>query len=48
VRELRSFGVEVQVHDPLALASEVMDDYGIELMSPDGMAPADAVVLAAR
>jgi UDP-N-acetyl-D-galactosamine dehydrogenase len=24
----------------------VMEDYGIELMSPDGMAPADAVVLA--
>ena len=46
VRELRSFGAEVQVHDPLALASEVMDDYGIELMSPDKMAPADAVVLA--
>jgi UDP-N-acetyl-D-glucosamine/UDP-N-acetyl-D-galactosamine dehydrogenase len=46
VRELCSFGVKVQVHDPLALASEVMDDYGIELMSPDGMAPADAVVLA--
>ena len=46
VRELRSFGATVQVHDPLALASEVMVDYGIELTSADGMAPADAVVLA--
>lgn len=46
VRELRSFGAMVQVHDPLALASEAMDEYGIELMSTETMLPADAIVFA--
>jgi len=46
VSELRSFGATVQVHDPLADASEVRHEYGIELMERDAMAPADAVVLA--
>ncbi len=31
VSELRSFGATVQVHDPLATASEVRHEYGIEL-----------------
>jgi UDP-N-acetyl-D-galactosamine dehydrogenase len=34
------------VHDPLALPSEAMDVYGIELMPLEAMHPADAVVLA--
>jgi len=46
VSELRSFGATVQVHDPLAAASEVRREYGIELMEHDAIAPADAVVLA--
>jgi UDP-N-acetyl-D-galactosamine dehydrogenase len=46
VRELQSFGITVQVHDPLALPSEAMDEYGIELMSLEMMLPADAVVFA--
>jgi UDP-N-acetyl-D-galactosamine dehydrogenase len=46
VRELQSFGATVQVHDPLALPSEAMDVYGIELMPLEAMHPADAVVLA--
>lgn len=46
IRELQSFGATVQVHDPLALATEAMDEYAIELMSLDVMLPADAVVLA--
>jgi UDP-N-acetyl-D-galactosamine dehydrogenase len=46
VSELRSFGVGVQVHDPLADADEVRREYGIELMARDAIAPADAVVLA--
>jgi UDP-N-acetyl-D-galactosamine dehydrogenase len=46
VAELRSFGVGVQVHDPLADAGEVRHEYGIELMARDAMMPADAVVLA--
>ena len=36
----------MQVHDPLAVASEVHQEYGIELMDRDAIAPADAVVLA--
>ena len=44
--ELKSFGVTVQVHDPLATASEVQHEYGIELLERDAIAPADAVVLA--
>jgi UDP-N-acetyl-D-galactosamine dehydrogenase len=46
IRELRSFGAIVQVHDPLALPREAMDVFGIELTSLEGMHPADAVVLA--
>jgi UDP-N-acetyl-D-glucosamine/UDP-N-acetyl-D-galactosamine dehydrogenase len=46
IRELQSFGATVQVHDPLALPSEAMDEYGIELMSLEMMLPADAVVFA--
>jgi UDP-N-acetyl-D-galactosamine dehydrogenase len=46
VSELRSFGADVQVHDPLADAGEVRGEYGIELMARDAIAPADAVVLA--
>jgi UDP-N-acetyl-D-galactosamine dehydrogenase len=46
VEELRSFGLPVQVHDPLADPREVKRDYGIELMAMDALAPADAVIFA--
>ena len=46
VSELEAFGATVQVHDPLATASEVRHEYGIELLERDAIAPADAVVLA--
>jgi UDP-N-acetyl-D-galactosamine dehydrogenase len=46
VRELRSFGLTVQVHDPLALAQDARHEYGIELSKQDALAPAEAVVLA--
>jgi UDP-N-acetyl-D-glucosamine/UDP-N-acetyl-D-galactosamine dehydrogenase len=46
VSELRSFGAIVQVHDPLAAASDVQREYGIKLMDQRDIAPADAVVLA--
>ncbi len=47
VSELQSFGLAVQVHDPLADAIEVKHQYGIEL-GADGQAlrPADAVIFA--
>jgi UDP-N-acetyl-D-galactosamine dehydrogenase len=45
-RELRNFGISVQLHDPQADAAEVKDIYGLDLKPLDALAPADAVVLA--
>jgi UDP-N-acetyl-D-galactosamine dehydrogenase len=46
VRELSSFGIAAQVHDPLALAQEAERQYGITLATMAALRPADAVVLA--
>jgi UDP-N-acetyl-D-galactosamine dehydrogenase len=46
VRELRSFGVAVQVHDPIASADTVAAEYGIKLMSERELRPAAAAILA--
>ena len=46
VAELRSFGVEVALHDPLAAADEVAHEYGLTLTPRGDLPPADAVVLA--
>jgi UDP-N-acetyl-D-galactosamine dehydrogenase len=46
VRELREFGVEVLVHDPLVEAEEVEHEYGIELHPREELTELDAVVLA--
>jgi UDP-N-acetyl-D-galactosamine dehydrogenase len=46
VRELREFGAEVLVHDPLVEAEEVMHEYGIELLPREDLTDLDAVVLA--
>jgi UDP-N-acetyl-D-galactosamine dehydrogenase len=46
VRELQSSGVDVQVHDPLALAQETQQEYGIDLSAMAALRPADAVILA--
>jgi UDP-N-acetyl-D-galactosamine dehydrogenase len=46
VSELRSAGLTVQVHDPLADPSEVKHEYGIELTAMAGLRPADAVIFA--
>ncbi len=46
VSELQSFGLAVQVHDPLANPREVKNEYGIELMSLEALRPADAVIFA--
>jgi UDP-N-acetyl-D-galactosamine dehydrogenase len=32
IRELQDFGVNVEVHDPLANPAEVQEEYGIELI----------------
>jgi UDP-N-acetyl-D-glucosamine/UDP-N-acetyl-D-galactosamine dehydrogenase len=44
VRELQSFGLTVQVHDPLADPAAALHEYGIVLQGDPP--PADAVVLA--
>jgi UDP-N-acetyl-D-galactosamine dehydrogenase len=46
VSELQSFGLAVQVHDPLADAGQVKHEYGIELVPMDALRPADAVIFA--
>lgn len=46
VRELRDFGADVQVCDPLADEDEAMAEYGIELSAMEDLKPAQAVILA--
>jgi UDP-N-acetyl-D-glucosamine/UDP-N-acetyl-D-galactosamine dehydrogenase len=46
VRELRSAGVAVQVHDPLATIADAEKEYEIALMREPELSPADAVILA--
>jgi UDP-N-acetyl-D-glucosamine/UDP-N-acetyl-D-galactosamine dehydrogenase len=46
VQELRSFGIDVQIADPLADAAAVDHEYGLGLTELDKLQPADAVVLA--
>lgn len=46
INELREFGVEVLVHDPIADAQESRREYGLELMSLDKVGHVDAVVWA--
>jgi UDP-N-acetyl-D-galactosamine dehydrogenase len=46
IRELESFGVAVQVHDPLAQADAAEHEYGIRLCAYEALRPADAVILA--
>jgi UDP-N-acetyl-D-glucosamine/UDP-N-acetyl-D-galactosamine dehydrogenase len=46
VAELRSFGLAVQVHDPLADPAQVKHEYGIALLPMEELLPADAVIFA--
>jgi UDP-N-acetyl-D-galactosamine dehydrogenase len=46
VNELRSFGLIVQVTDPLASPRSVLDEYDIALTDLHALRPADAVILA--
>jgi len=46
ILELRSFGVEVHVHDPEADAAAAHEVYGVELKPWDSLPRADAIVLA--
>jgi UDP-N-acetyl-D-glucosamine/UDP-N-acetyl-D-galactosamine dehydrogenase len=46
VTELKDYGIDVRVHDPLADPEEAKTDYGIELQALSGLAGAEAVILA--
>jgi UDP-N-acetyl-D-galactosamine dehydrogenase len=46
IRELRSYGVEVLVTDPLADAKEAHDEYGVNLTPFNDLPRADALVVA--
>jgi UDP-N-acetyl-D-galactosamine dehydrogenase len=46
VTELRDFGIDVQIADPLADSHAVEEEYGVALTALDALRPADAVVLA--
>lgn len=46
ITELRAYGVEVLVHDPVADAAEALLEYGVELMTWKSLPLADAVIVA--
>ena len=46
IDELRSFGLEVLVHDPLADADEAKHEYGVELVQREAIEGVDAMILA--
>ena len=46
VRELESFDIRVQIHDPLAEPDEVKNEYGRTLSDSKQLEPSDGVVLA--
>jgi len=46
INELRTFGVEVLVHDPVPDPKDAMHEYGIELVSWDALPRADALIVA--
>jgi UDP-N-acetyl-D-glucosamine/UDP-N-acetyl-D-galactosamine dehydrogenase len=46
VRELQSFGIEVQIHDPHANPEATRHEYGLMINDQEALAPADAVILA--
>lgn len=46
VRELESYGIDVQVHDPYASSEEAHEEYGIELVDEAALQPARVLVFA--
>jgi UDP-N-acetyl-D-glucosamine/UDP-N-acetyl-D-galactosamine dehydrogenase len=46
IDELRDFGLQVQIHDPLADRMEALEEYGVELTSFENLLPASAVIVA--
>jgi len=46
INELKSYGIDVYVHDPLAEPEEALEEYGIQLISWEDLPVADAIVMA--
>ena len=46
VRELESFGLKVQVSDPMADPADALNEYNVKLVDFDSLQPADAVIMA--
>jgi UDP-N-acetyl-D-galactosamine dehydrogenase len=46
IRTLHDHGVEVDVHDPMAVADEALHEYGVTLKALAEIQPADAVIFA--
>lgn len=46
VRELETFGISVQIADPMARAEDLWHEYGLKLTDPADLEPADAVIFA--
>jgi len=46
VSELKEYGIEVLVHDPMADSADVQHEYGFGLVDLDGLAPVDGVIWA--
>jgi UDP-N-acetyl-D-glucosamine/UDP-N-acetyl-D-galactosamine dehydrogenase len=46
INELKSFGVEVFVHDPVPMPQEAIHEYGVHLVSWDALPRADAMIAA--
>ncbi|MDN5836856.1 MAG: nucleotide sugar dehydrogenase, partial [Nitrosospira sp.] len=46
IYELKSYGVEIHIHDPVASADEARHEYGLELVSWENLPCADAIIVA--
>jgi len=46
INELKSYGIDVHVHDPVPDAEEARHEYGLELVPWDALPRADAIVVA--
>ncbi len=46
IRELREYGVQVQVHDPIAQSEEAVEEYGIQLTKWDDLRDIDGIIVA--
>jgi UDP-N-acetyl-D-galactosamine dehydrogenase len=44
INELKSYGIEVFVHDPYADPKEALHEYGVQLLDWDDLPRADAIV----